>query len=68
MYLIFKWNTEKAKRNLKKQGLSFNEAATVFSDSLSITYDDPDHSYGDGICDKPSRLWGRWQDATHTEC
>ena len=27
--------------------MSFDEAATVFSDPLSMTYDDPDHSYGE---------------------
>ena len=27
--------------------MSFHEAATVFSDPLSMTYDDPDHSYGE---------------------
>ena len=33
-----------AGKNIKKHGISFNEAATVFSDTLSMTYDDPDHS------------------------
>jgi uncharacterized DUF497 family protein len=40
----FEWNTEKAKRNQKKHGVSFSEALTVFKDSLSLTYPDTDHS------------------------
>ncbi len=34
----------KQKANLKKHDISFQEAATVFGDVLSITFDDPDHS------------------------
>ncbi len=44
MSLKFEWNTKKAKRNIANHGISFDEAATAFSDSLSITFDDPDHS------------------------
>ena len=40
----FEWDPEKAKRNLKKHGVSFEEAVTVFYDPLSATFDDPDHS------------------------
>ena len=40
----FVWNHKKAETNLKKHGVSFQEAATVFGDILSITYNDPDHS------------------------
>jgi len=40
----FEWDTEKAKRNATKHGVSFDEAATVFYDPLSATFDDPDHS------------------------
>jgi len=45
MSLEFQWNPSKAQKNLKKHRVSFIEAATVFSDSLSMTYNDPDHSY-----------------------
>lgn len=38
------WDTEKAVANLAKHGVSFEEAATVFLDSLAVTYADPDHS------------------------
>jgi uncharacterized DUF497 family protein len=47
MPLNFEWNPQKAKKNIEKHGISFDEAATVFSDPLSITYDDPGHSYGE---------------------
>ncbi len=40
----FEWDPLKAEDNLKKHGVDFTEAATVFSDPLSITYSDPDHS------------------------
>jgi len=40
----FKWDPEKARRNLKKHGVSFDEAVTAFYDPLSATFDDPDHS------------------------
>jgi len=40
----FEWDQRKAKSNLKKHGISFQEAATVFGDALAITFDDPDHS------------------------
>jgi len=44
MSLTFEWHEEKALANLKKHGVSFEEAKTVFGDSLSITILDPDHS------------------------
>ena len=40
----FEWDQRKAKSNLKKHRISFQEATTVFGDALSITFDDPDHS------------------------
>ena len=40
----FEWDEEKAARNLAKHNISFEEAATVFGDPLSDTFDDPDHS------------------------
>ncbi|MFM5892322.1 MAG: BrnT family toxin [Dolichospermum sp.] len=43
----FEWNPDKANSNLKKHGVSFSEASTVFNDPLSITFPDPDHSYGE---------------------
>ena len=40
----FEWDPQKADSNLKKHGVSFQEAASVLGDALSITYHDPDHS------------------------
>lgn len=40
----FEWDKEKAKKNLKKHKVPFEEAMTVFYDPLSATFDDPDHS------------------------
>lgn len=42
--MIFEWNPQKAKSNLAKHNVSFEEASTVFGDPLSETFDDPDHS------------------------
>ena len=47
MSLILEWDNEKAESNLKKHGVSFEEAATAFADSLSITIGDPTHSEGE---------------------
>lgn len=43
----FEWNPDKAVLNLEKHGVSFQEAATVFNDPLSMTFPDPDHSIGE---------------------
>jgi uncharacterized protein len=40
----FEWDPKKAAANLKKHGVSFHEAATVFGDPLAVTFDDPDHA------------------------
>jgi len=40
----FEWDPRKAAANLKKHGIAFQEAATVFGDPLAITFQDPDHS------------------------
>jgi len=40
----FEWDPEKARRNLAKHGVSFEEAAKAFADPLSISRFDPDHS------------------------
>lgn len=44
----FEWDITKAKTNLRKHRVSFNEAATVLRDRLSITIHDPDHSVDEG--------------------
>jgi uncharacterized protein len=40
----FEWDTFKADANCEKHGVTFEEAAEVFSDNLSSTASDPDHS------------------------
>jgi len=40
----FEWDPQKAELNRRKHGISFVEAATVFSDPLAITFDDEPHS------------------------
>jgi uncharacterized DUF497 family protein len=40
----FEWEERKAAGNLSKHGVSFEEAATIFGDPLSDTFDDPSHS------------------------
>ena len=40
----FEWDEEKAKSNVRKHRVSFEEAITVFDDRMSITLDDPEHS------------------------
>ena len=44
MGLVIEWDGEKARQNARKHSVSFEEAATVFSDPLSLTIDDPLHS------------------------
>jgi len=44
MALTFEWDEGKARRNLQKHGLSFEEAVTAFGDPRSLTTPDPDHS------------------------
>jgi uncharacterized DUF497 family protein len=40
----FEWDPAKTAANLKKHGVTFQEAATVFGDPLAVTFQDPDHS------------------------
>ena len=40
----FEWDPRKAEINLRKHGVSFTEAGTVFGDDLATTVPDPDHS------------------------
>ena len=47
MSLLFEWDANKAAINRKKHGISFEEASTVFGDTLSITIDDPQFRKGE---------------------
>jgi uncharacterized DUF497 family protein len=40
----FEWDDKKARANVAKHGVTFHEAASVFGDSLALTFPDPDHS------------------------
>jgi len=42
--VTFEWDPGKAAQNRRKHRVSFHEAATVFGDPLTLTYQDPDHS------------------------
>jgi uncharacterized DUF497 family protein len=44
MPLNFQWDENKARTNLAKHGVSFEEATTVFGDPVSLTIPDPAHS------------------------
>ena len=41
----FEWDEAKAAVNLKKHGVSFEDARTVFDDPLYVDFYDPDHSF-----------------------
>lgn len=41
----FSWSIKKAKANLAKHRISFEEAVTVFFDPLAKAVNDPDHSH-----------------------
>ncbi len=42
--LRFEWDARKASTNLKKHGISFEEAKSAFYDEHAKLIDDPDHS------------------------
>jgi uncharacterized DUF497 family protein len=37
MSLLFEWDASKARSNIKKHGISFEEATTIFGDPRAIT-------------------------------
>jgi len=43
-YLVLEWDKKKEKANIKKHGISFEEARTSFYDENAIQFYDPDHS------------------------
>lgn len=44
MGYLFEWDPVKAEANVRKHGVTFDEASTVFGDSLNLLMADPDHS------------------------
>lgn len=47
MAYLFEWDPTKAEANLRKHGVSFEEAITAFGDALSLLWPDPEHSRGE---------------------
>ncbi|HEX9079414.1 MAG TPA: BrnT family toxin [Desulfuromonadaceae bacterium] len=45
--LTFEWDKRKEAANIRKHGVSFHEASTLFLDPLSMTFFDPDHAEGE---------------------
>jgi len=45
--LRIEWDAAKARANIRKHGISFNEAETAFSDDYALLLSDPDHSTAD---------------------
>lgn len=43
----FDWDTKKAATNLKKHGISFEEARSVFYDEFAVQFYDDEHSEGE---------------------
>jgi len=44
MEFLFEWYEEKARDNLRKHKVSFEEGATIFNDPFVASMPDPDHS------------------------
>jgi len=44
-YLRFNWDPEKARSNVRKHGITFEEATTVFHDDKAVEFYDDKHSY-----------------------
>ncbi|NDJ21746.1 BrnT family toxin [Nostoc sp. B(2019)] len=58
MNLEFEWDNQKASDNLKKHGISFESAKTVFKDSGAYIFDDEWHS----VSERREIIIGRDQD------
>lgn len=43
-HFTFEWDSTKSDSNLRKHGVSFEEAKTVFTDEFGRLMNDPDHS------------------------
>ena len=50
MYIVhmkqlgFEWDEKKNRANIKKHGVSFEDAQSAFKDELALQFFDPDHS------------------------
>lgn len=50
MELVFEWNADKARANLRKHKVSFEEAKTLFNDPFLVTFPDEFHSDTEERC------------------
>lgn len=46
--VIFEWDPKKARANVRKHQLAFEEASSVFLDPLALTFPDPHNADEDG--------------------
>lgn len=66
--LFYRWDKRKAAINLRKHGITFEEAANVFSDTLLMTVPDHEHSNGEERFFSIGRSWkDRLIAVVHTE-
>jgi uncharacterized DUF497 family protein len=64
----FSWDETKARKNLKKHGVSFEEASTVFFDPFAVTIPDPDHSIAEHrLLTMGHSVGGKLLTVAHTE-
>ena len=64
----FEWDDDKAESNVRKHGIEFTEAITVFGDPLAMTGYDPDHSdEEDRYITMGLSVTGRLLIASHTD-
>jgi uncharacterized DUF497 family protein len=62
------WDPAKAASNLRKHGVSFEEAATALADDYSVTGVDPEHSVGESrVVTFGTTSAGRLLVVSHTE-
>ena len=68
MRLIFEWDEIKAKANLKKHKVSFEEGKTIFNDPFLFTFPDDKHSANEArLINIGLSVQGRILILTHTE-
>jgi uncharacterized DUF497 family protein len=65
--MMFEWDQSKAKSNLRKHGVSFEEASTALLDPLSKTALDPYHSLAERFLTFGLSWRGRLLAVSHTE-
>lgn len=64
----FNWDEKKARANVRKHGVAFEEALSVFFDPFAATIADPDHSEGEHRFVTLGRtVKGRLVVVTHTD-